>query len=67
MKQNDPNEKQPFFGPNAKPFFIQMAFVLLLAIFVAPHLKRWIGDGLCAGFNFCSSEQLAHQNASTGQ
>ncbi len=57
--------KQPFFGPNAKPFLIQLVFMLLLVIFVAPHLKRWIGDGLCGGLNWCLSEQVSRQSGPT--
>ena len=64
---HDPNEKQLFFSANAKPFFIQMAFVLILVIFAAPYLRHWIGEGLCSGFNFCSSEQAERRSESTSQ
>lgn len=64
MKQIDPNQKQPFFGSNAKPFFIQMAFVLFCIAFLAEPIRYWIGEALCSGAGFCSTEQQQRPSGS---
>jgi len=69
MKQIDhnPNEKRPFFGANAKPFFIQMAFVIFCVVVLAKPARYWIGEALCSGIDFCSTEQQQRQIELSGQ
>lgn len=59
--------REPFFGSNARAWFIQLAFVIAFVVLAGPFLKQWIGDGLCYGLNFCSKEQRAQMSAPAPQ
>lgn len=49
--------REPFFGRNARPFIIQFVAILALTLFAGPHIRYWIGEGLCSGLGFCSTAQ----------
>ncbi len=73
----DQNKKQPFFGANAKPFFIQMAFVIICVAVLIPLAKPYIKpftdgavNGTLDGFCFiglCTQEAAERQSASERQ
>lgn len=64
---HDPNEKQPFFSSNAKPFFMQLAFVLIVVIigvpFIKPLLKPYTDNAVEGVFNATCSIGLCTQEA----
>lgn len=80
MKELDPRpkEKQPFFGANAKPFFIQMALVLFCVLVIVPFARPYfepsiragvesLFNGACSSIGWCTPEAAARLNASEHQ
>lgn len=67
-------KREPFFGSNAKPFLIQMAFVVFCIIFLVPFLTGLyrpyvtaIVDAACDATGLCISEAAEQLNASSRQ
>lgn len=56
--------RQPFFGPNAKPFFIQLAVMIIVAATIAPFAGKFVAGLGCTYLGFCSTEQRQQMNAS---
>lgn len=55
--------KEPFFGSNALPFFIQFAFAIAFAFLIAAPIMRYLTDELlCKPMGICSQEARERLN-----
>lgn len=67
--------REPIFGPNAKPWLIQFAILILCIVFVVPWLKNWFDaparyvvyaatDSVCSTTGWCTPEAAARRQRS---
>lgn len=67
--------REPFFGRNAKPWAIQMAFLIFFLVVLAGPLRGWLDrhmrpwfnagfDGICTTTGWCTPEAAERTRAS---
>ena len=54
---DDEPRRQPFWGSNAKPFFLQAAVVIILALTLGRLVGGTISEAMCEHLDICSREQ----------
>lgn len=75
-KSDRPKQREPIFGPNAKPWFISFTIALVCALYIHPWLRGEIKpytdpaveaafDTICTSIDWCTPEASVRLGRST--